>query len=177
MTRGELTLVGTQAVRLVQVFHPHHTLLVERRSVGRGVEVEVSTENFIRPFTGEDHLDADRLDLSGQETHRNGRTDGRDVVRFQVVDDFVDRVEAFFERERELVVRRAEVVGRLSSRQEIGRAGETDSERVQLRPCGQRCFGGCEVGLASMSHTAHPSWTHHPSIPASCTPSRHSPAP
>jgi hypothetical protein len=77
----------------VQVLDSHNTFLVERSGIGRRVEVEVSTKDFIRTFTGQDHLDTDGLDFSGQETHRNGGSYGGDIVGFQVVDDFVNRIE------------------------------------------------------------------------------------
>lgn len=35
-------LVGTEAIRRVQVFNPLYSLLVERVAIRRGVEVEVS---------------------------------------------------------------------------------------------------------------------------------------
>ena len=51
-----------------------------------------TTKDLVGTFTREDHLDSHSLDLSGQEVHGCGSSDGGDVESLQVVNDFLDGV-------------------------------------------------------------------------------------
>lgn len=81
-----LTLVGSQTITDVQVLDPLDTFLVEDLGGRSGMEIEVSSENLIGSFTGEDHLDSTSLDLSTQEVHGQGSSDGGHVKGLQRVD-------------------------------------------------------------------------------------------
>jgi len=90
----------------VQVLDSLDTFFVEVFGVGSSVEVEVSclsntscvhmdrptTKDLVGTFTRENHLDSHSLDLSGQEVHGCGSSDGGDVESLQVVNDFLDGV-------------------------------------------------------------------------------------
>jgi hypothetical protein len=81
-----LTLVGSQTITDVQVLDPLDTFLVEDLGGRSGMEIEVSSENLIGSFTGEDHLDSTSLDLSTQKVHGQGSSDGGHVKGLQCVD-------------------------------------------------------------------------------------------
>ena len=81
--------------------------------VGGLVEVEISAEDLVGAFAGDDHLDPQRFDLAGHEEHGRAGPDRRHVVGLDVVDDVLDRVNSVLHREVELVVNRAEVLRHL----------------------------------------------------------------
>jgi len=131
-TPGGGGLVGAQAVSQVQVLHTADGLLVELLAVGRSVEVQVSTEDFVAALTGQNHLDTHSLDLTGEQVHGSRSTDGGDIVGLQVVDNIGEGVQAVLNGESESVMLGAQELGDIKSCGGIGSAGETDGERVQL---------------------------------------------
>lgn len=132
-------LVGAQAVREMQVLDATDRLLVERGLVGRVVEVQVSAEDFVAAFAGEDHFHAHGLDFAGQQEHWGGGADGGHVVGFEVVDDVREGVETLLDCEGEGMVAGSEEIGHLLCGDGIRGVGKTDGEGVQL---GQHLHGG-----------------------------------
>ena len=93
-----------------------------------------TTKDLVGTFTREDHLDSHSLDLSGQEVHGSGSSDGGDVESLQVVNDFFNGVKTFLKSKGVFVVDCSEEIGSFSSGDQIGCTWKTDCERVQLRP-------------------------------------------
>lgn len=98
------------------------------------MEVEVASENLVGSLSGEDHLDAHRLDVAGHEVHRGGGPDGGYVIGLDVVDDVPQGIDAFLHGEVDLVVDGADVVSDLLCLLEIRSPLEADGEGVELRP-------------------------------------------
>lgn len=82
------------------------------------------------------HLHAHGLDPPGQQIHRRGRAEGRDVVGFEVPHHFGQRIDAFLERVHESVVHGAERVRRNPRRGQVRRTLQPDRERMQPWPPG-----------------------------------------
>ena len=135
-TPGRGRLVGTQAVSQVQVLHTAHSLLVELLPVGRGVEVQVTTEGLVATLSTQHHLDTHGLDLAGEQVHRSGGTDGGDIVGLEVVDDVREGVQAVLNCEGESVVLGAQELGHLKGSLSIGSTRKTNGEGVQLLESG-----------------------------------------
>ena len=92
---------------------------------GRGhMEVEIAAEDLIRTLSGEHHLDAHRLYLSGQEIHRGRSAYGRHVECLKVMDDIPDGIQPFLHGERYAVVHGADVLSHLAGELHVGRAFE-----------------------------------------------------
>lgn len=66
--------------------------------VGGEVEVEVTAEELVGAFTGQHHLNPERLDLARHQEHRRAGPYRRHVVRLVVVDDLLDRVDAILRK-------------------------------------------------------------------------------
>ena len=75
-------------------------LLVQRRLVGRLVEVEVPPEDLVAALARQHHLHAQGLDLATHEEHRGGRADGGNIVSLDVVDDVRDGVDSLLQEGR-----------------------------------------------------------------------------
>src|SRR4051812_45324171 len=103
-------LVGTQAVRKVEVLDSANSLLMESLLVRRSVEVEVTAEDLVTALATQDHLHAQRLDLPAQKEHGRGSTDCGNIVGLEVVDDIGERVKSVFSGEGQVVVLGAEEV-------------------------------------------------------------------
>lgn len=119
-------LVCTKAIGGVQVLHTAHTLLMERISVRGGVEVQISSENFVASFTTEDHLDTHSLDFTAEEVHGCARANGGNIVRLEMVNNFRDGIQTFLNCEDIFVMNRAQEMCGLSRREEIRGVLETD---------------------------------------------------
>lgn len=100
----------------MQVLDPLDTFLVEDFRGGGSVEVEVSSEDLVGSFTGEDHLDTTGLDLSAvtaglsaidvdseeerttlcspHQVHGQRSSDGGHIKGLQSVDTFGQSVQA-----------------------------------------------------------------------------------
>lgn len=64
---------------------------------------------------------------------RGTRTNRRDVVSLQVIDDVGDRIDPFLDGEGEAVVLGADEIAHLLGRGEVGRALEANRERLDRR--------------------------------------------
>mmetsp|Transcript_10392 Transcript_10392/g.25345 ORF Transcript_10392/g.25345 Transcript_10392/m.25345 type:complete len:334 (-) Transcript_10392:712-1713(-) len=125
---GHSGLVGAKAVIEVEVLDLAHTLLVQLLAVRRLVEVEVAAELLVGTLTGEHHLHAHRLDLTGEEEEGGARADSGHVVRLEVVNHVLDSVDALLDGEVELVVLRPEHLRHLLGVEKVGGANEADGE-------------------------------------------------
>lgn len=145
-TPGRGGLVGSQAIRQVQVLDTADSLLVELLTVGSSVEVKVSTEDLVTTLTTENHLDTHSLDLTAEQVHGGGSTDGGDIVSLQVVNDVREGVETVLDGESESMVLGSEELGHLEGRLGIGGTRQTNGEGVQLLEGGD---GGQIVGVVN----------------------------
>ena len=103
-----------------------HGFSVKLARVRRFVEIQVATEDLVRPFAGKHHLHTHGLYPTGEQVHRRRRTDRRHVIGFDMPDHLGQGVESFLKHVAETVMHGAERFGRNFSRSQIGRAFKSD---------------------------------------------------
>ena len=111
--RGE-RLVCTQAVVLIQFAQLPDSLLMKLFRIGRLMEVEISSKNFVGTFAGEYHFHAHRFDIAGNQVHGCTGTHRCHVVGLNVIDHITNGVKAFLHGKFYLVMDGADVSGHFS---------------------------------------------------------------
>ena len=81
---------------------------------------EQTSENFIAPFSAQDHLNTHSLDLPTQQVHRRTCPHRRDVVSLKVIDDIGNRIQTLLDGKDVFVVKGLEVMRSFPRRQQVG---------------------------------------------------------
>lgn len=121
----------------MQILDTLNTLVMERRLVWSGMEIEITwrstliefhsllslstptSKDLIAPFSAEDHFHAHGFDFATQEIHRRARAHCRDIVCFEMVDDIFQCIQSFLHRKGVFVMDGAKICGSLSGGQQI----------------------------------------------------------
>ena len=119
--------IGTLAVDIVQVSKDTTEFVVDVLGARRVSKIEITGEEFVGTFSGENHLDVLGSEL-GQKVVRDGRTNQFRFVRFEMVNHVFNVRARLFRGEEVLVVLRSEELGHHACGGDIRRTFLTNRE-------------------------------------------------
>ena len=100
------------------------------------MEIEIAAKHFIGSFAAKHHLDAHTLDDTGQQIHRSGCTDRRNIIGLNVVDHIAQGIQSLLKGVMYLVMHGTDIVGHFTRFRQIGSSFQSDGEGMQLGPPG-----------------------------------------